>query len=198
MGKPCMRKRIASLTSNVLHPVLLILALILLLSSTAASGMLDAVKWTVIAIAISVLPVLLVVIYRVRSGKLDAIFTNDRQQRTKTYLLTGLCSIASCLVLASLGAPSMLVTAYTAGVVLVVIFMFINLWWKISLHTALISAAVTVMIMLYGGMATVTVVLVPLTAWSRIELKYHSLAQAVTGALLAALIVVTTFSLVLV
>ena len=193
-----MRKRIASLTSNILHPFLLILALILLLSSTAATGMLDTVRWTVIAIAISVLPVLLVVVYRVRSGSLDAIFTNDRRQRTRTYLLAGLCSCASCLVLASLGAPSMLVTAYTAGVVMVIIFMFINLWWKISLHTALISAAVTVMVMLYGGIATLTVVLVPLTAWSRIELEYHTLAQAVTGALLAALIVVTTFVLVVV
>ena len=160
--------------------------------------MLDAVKWTAISIAISVLPVSLFVIYLVRSGKVDAIFTNDRQQRTKIYLLTGLCSFASCFILAFLGAPSMLVTAYTAGLAVVVIFTFINLWWKISLHTALISAAVTIMVMLYGGMATVTVVLVPLTAWSRIELKYHSLAQAVTGALLAALIVVMTFSLGLV
>ena len=193
-----MKKRIANLTSNVLHPFLLILALILLLSFTATSGMLDAVKWTAISIAISVLPVLLFVIYLVRSGKVDAVFTNDRQQRTKIYLLAGLCSFASCFILASLGAPSILVTAYSAGLAVVVIFMFINLWWKISLHTALISAAVTIMIMLYGGMATVTVVLVPLTAWSRIELKYHSLAQAVTGALLAALIVVMTFSLVLV
>jgi len=188
-----MRKRIASLTSNVLHPVLLILALILLLSSTAASGMLDAVKWTVIAIAISVLPVLLVVIYRVRSGKLDAIFTNDRQQRTKTYLLTGLCSIASCLVLASLGAPSMLVTAYTAGVVLVVTFMFINLCWKISLHTAFMSGAVAVLIIVYGVVTAWTVVLLPPVAWARISLKQHSAVQVAAGAIVSAAIVVGVF-----
>ncbi len=74
-----------------------------------------------------------------------------------------------------------------------VIFMCINLWWKISLHTALVAASVTVLVMLYGWTAAVTVALVPLKAWARIELEYHSLAQAATGALLAALIVVVVF-----
>ena len=71
--------------------------------------------------------------------------------------------------------------------------MFINMWWKISVHTALVAASATVLVMLYGWVAAVTVALVPVTAWSRIELEYHSLAQAVTGAILAALIVVVVF-----
>ncbi|MBI2979613.1 MAG: hypothetical protein HYY41_02130 [Chloroflexi bacterium] len=71
-----------------------------------------------------------------------------------------------------------------------VIFLVINLWWKISLHTALVAASVTMLVMLYGWIATITVALVPLIAWARIELKYHSPAQVATGALLAVLIAV--------
>jgi len=73
--------------------------------------------------------------------------------------------------------------------------MCVNLLWKISLHTAFVTASVTALIILYGSIAAVIVVLVPLIAWSRIELKHHSLAQVAAGALLAALIVVVVFYL---
>ena len=71
--------------------------------------------------------------------------------------------------------------------------MCINLWWNISLHTALVATSATVLVMLYGWVAVATVPLFPLTTWARIELEYHSLAQAITGALLAALITVVVF-----
>jgi membrane-associated phospholipid phosphatase len=71
--------------------------------------------------------------------------------------------------------------------------MLINLRWKISLHTAFVAASATLLVMLYGWAAAVTVALVPLIAWARIELKHHSLAQAASGAVLAALIVFAVF-----
>ncbi len=188
-----MKKRIANLTSNILNPFLLCLAMIVLLSFVSASSTLDALKWALIAMALSVLPVFLVIIYLVRKSRLDAVFTNIREQRTKLYLLAGLCAIVSRITLAYLRAPSILVAAFTAGLSLTVIFMLVNLWWKISLHTALVAASATVLVMMYGWAAAVTVTLVPLTAWARIELEYHSLAQTATGALLAALIVVVVF-----
>ncbi len=147
--------------------------------------------------ALSVLPVLIVVVYLVRNGKLDAVFTIVRGQRTKIYLLAGLCALVNCIILVYLRAPSILVAAFIAALSAIVIFMCINLWWKISLHTALVAASVTVLVMLYGWTAATTVALVPLTAWARIELQHHSLAQAAIGALLAALIVVVVFSFVL-
>lgn len=168
--------------------------MILLVSFTSASGPLDAVKWAFISMALSVLPVFVVIIYLVRSGQVDAIFTNQRQHRTKTYVMASFCSIVGCIILAYLGAPSILVAGFTAALAMVVIFMFINLWWKISLHTGIIAASVTVLIMVYGGIATMTVALVPLSVWSRVELKHHSMAQATIGALLAALIVGMVFS----
>ena len=188
-----MKKRIANLTSNILNPFLLCLAIILLLSFTSTSTISDALKWASISMALSILPVFLFIIYLVRNGTLDAIFTNAREQRTKIYLLGGLCAIAGCVILTRLGAPSVLVGAFIAGISTAVIFMCINLWWKISLHTALVAASSTVLVMLYGWIAVATVPLVPLTAWARIELEYHSLAQAVTGALLATLITVVVF-----
>ncbi|MFC2073118.1 hypothetical protein ACFLUU_10605 [Chloroflexota bacterium] len=138
----------------------------------------------------------MVILYLVRTGRLDTIFTNARGQRTKIFVPAGVCAAIGGIILAYLKAPPLLVAAFTAGLSTAVIFMCINLWWKISLHTALVAASATVLVMLYGWIAAGTVVLVPLTAWARVELEHHSLAQAATGALLAALIVVVVFSFV--
>ncbi len=189
-----MRKRIANLTSNILNPFWLSLAIILLLSFVSAPSTLDALKWAFIAMALSVLPVFLIIVYLALNGKLDAVFANVRGQRTKIYLAAGLCAAVGCIILSYLEAPPILVAAFTAGLSAVVIFMCINLWWKISLHTAFAAGSVTVLIMLYGWIAAVTVAVVPLTAWARVELEHHSLAQVATGALLATLIVVVVFS----
>ncbi len=190
-----MRERIANLTSNILNPFLVSPVLILLLSFKSTSCTLDAVKWSLISIAVSILPVFGVIIYLVRKQKLESPFINVRKQRTKIYLLAGVCAGIGYIILHYLGAPKELIATFVAGLSAVVVFMCVNLLWKISLHTAFVTASVTVLIILYGSIAAVTVVLVPLIAWARIELKYHSLAQVIAGALLAALIVVVVFYL---
>ncbi len=190
-----MRERIANLTSNILHPFLVSPILILLLSFKSTSDVLDAVKWSLISIAVSVLPVFLVIIYLVRNRRLESPSINVRKQRTKIYLLAGVCAGVGCIIFHYLGAPKELIATFVAGLSAIVVFMCVNLLWKISLHAAFVAASATVLIILYGSIAAATVVLIPLIAWSRIELKHHSLAQVITGALLAALIVVIVFYL---
>ncbi len=190
-----MRERIANLTSNILNPFLVSLILILLLSFKSTSSVLDAVKWSLISIAVSILPVFGVIIYLVRSQRLESAFINVRKQRTKIYLLAGICAGVGYVILYYLEAPKELMATFVAGLSAVVVFMCINFLWKISLHTALITASVAILIILYGSIAAITIALVPLIAWARIELKHHSLAQVAAGALLAALIVVVVFYL---
>ncbi len=187
------RKQIANLTSNILNPFLMGLVVILLLSFESTSSILDALKWSLILTAVGILPVLLVIIYLVQTGGLDSIFTNAREERTKLYLLTGVCVIVSGIILLHFGAPLMLVATFIAALIEILVFISINLWWKISVHTAFIAALVTILVILYGPIAAVSAVLLPLIAWARIKLRHHSLAQVTTGALLASLIVVMVF-----
>ena len=190
-----MRKQIANLTSNILNPFLVSLVVVLLLSFGSTSSTLDALKWSLILIAVSILPVFSVILYLARHGRIESIFTNIRRERTKIYVVASVCAGASCVILHYLEAPLVLVATSVAGLSAVVLFMGVNLWWKISLHTAFIAASVTLLVILYESIAVVTVVLLPLVAWSRIELEHHSAAQAVIGALLAASIVVVVFYL---
>ncbi len=143
--------------------------------------------------AISLLPVFIVIIYMMRHGSLDNFFISAREQRTRIYLVGFLCAAGSCIILSRMNAPQMLVYAFATGLSMVLIFTLINLWWKISIHTAMVAASATVLVLIYGWIAAASVALVPLTAWSRVELEYHSLAQTVSGALLAVLIVIFMF-----
>ena len=77
----------------------------------------------------------------------------------------------------------------------VVLFMVINLFWKISLHTAFITASVAVLIIVYGKTAAWTVIFIPLIAWARLEMSLHNPAQVLAGALLSVSIVTIVFGL---
>lgn len=188
-----MRKSLAKLTSNVVNPFLVSFVVIILLSFKSTSGTSAALKWAAISIALSVLPVFSIVVYLVQKKKLDGIFVNPRHQRNKIYLLASALAVVGCIVLFYLGAPRLLVASFVAGLVAIVIFMGINFWWKISLHTAFVAASVTVLTIVYNPIGAWTAVLLPPVAWARMETGQHSLAQVASGTVLVATIVVIVF-----
>ncbi len=190
-----MKYRLAKLISTVLNPFLVSLAVIILLSFNSTSSISDALKWVLISLGLSTLPVFTVIIFLVRNNKLESISIKVREQRNKIYLLASICAVASCAVLYYLAAPLILVAALVAGLVAVVIFMSINLWWKISIHSAFVAGSVTILIVMYGYIWAVTIVLLLLIGWSRIEMEHHSPAQVVFGAALAASVVFMVFYL---
>ena len=188
-----MRERLARQISNILNPFLVSGIVIVLFAIKDTSGAAEAVKWALISLALSVLPVYIVVIYMVRRRKMDGFFTNPREQRHIVYILASALGAISCGLLWYLNAPELLSVTFTAGLVSIVIFMGINYFWKISLHTAFTAAAVAVIIMVYGAAAAWAIILLPPVAWARIQLKQHSIAQVVTGGLLAVAIVAGVF-----
>ncbi len=187
------KTRVARLTSNILNPFLVSSLVIMLIAAQASDTWLEALKWTVIPILLSILPVLVIVLYLVRKGTLESIFINARKERNRIYFLATGCTIVSAIALSILGAPPVLMAAFITGLASVIVFTFINLLWKISVHTAFMAASVTVLIILFGSAFSLTALLVPLTGWARIELKRHSLAQVVSGAVLATVICFVVF-----
>jgi len=188
-----MRERLARLVSNILNPFIVSVIVIVLLAVKDASSTADAMKWALISLAISVLPIFIVVIFLIHRKKLDGFFANPREQRSVVYILASALGAIGCGILWYLDAPELLAVAFTAGLASIVVFTGINYFWKISLHTAFTAASVTVIIMVYGATAAWTLVFLPLMAWARIELKQHSVAQVITGGLLAAAIVAGVF-----
>jgi len=189
------KQQIARIAANILNPYLLSFIIIILLAMESTSSTDEAIKWSLISLALSVFPVLAVVLYLVRRRKIDGIFINPRRQRSRIYLLAIFCAVIGYVVLILCDAPELLRAAFVSGLIAVVVFMIINLFWKISLHTAFITASVTVLIIVYGKTAAWTVIFIPLIAWARLEMRLHTQAQVFAGALLSAVIVTTIFGL---
>ncbi|MFC1913815.1 hypothetical protein ACFLXF_00860 [Chloroflexota bacterium] len=190
-----MRKTLARLASNILNPFLVSLVMVILLAFESASSLSDGLKWSFLALALSAAPILVIILYLVHSKKIEGIFIKAREQRGKVYLMASVFVALSCVVLFSLGAPLELLAAFWAALLAIIIYMAINLWWKISVHTGFVTGSITLLTILYGAIGLVAAVLLPLIAWSRVELEHHSPMQVTVGAMLAALIVVTVFRL---
>jgi membrane-associated phospholipid phosphatase len=188
-----MRERFARLISNVLNPFVISSVIIILLAFHDAADTGAAIKWSLVSLALSVLPVLVIVAFMVRRNKIDGFFTNPRHQRNSVYIFAALMAIISYSLLWYLNAPDVILAVFISGMAAIIVFMVINYFWKISLHTAFVAASVAVLIMVYGVQMVWTVVLVPLVAWARLQLKQHSPAQVMTGGLLAVVIVVGVF-----
>jgi len=188
-----MPKQLANAVSNILNPFSVGVLIILIVSFSGSDIILEAIKWSLILIGINILPIFLFLIYLARHHSVDAILSNTRGQRIKIYVLALVLSLVSCTVLFILRAPLILLSLNIAGLSGIISFMFINLRWKISLHTAFITALATMLYILYGLISVITVVLIPLVVWSRIELKQHTIAQVTAGALFGNLILVAVF-----
>jgi membrane-associated phospholipid phosphatase len=188
-----MKETLARLITNVLNPFLVGLVIIVMLAFEGTDTTAEALKWAAIALALSVLPVLAAVIYLVKRKKLDGVFENPRWQRTAVYLLAVALGIFGWWLLGHLNAPEELEATFAAGAAAVLVFTIINLFWKISLHTAFIAGAAAILILVYGAMGFWLAVLLPPVAWARVELRQHSWRQVTAGAAIAAAIVVLIF-----
>ena len=188
-----MKETFARLTSSILNPFLVAVATLILLAFQATAATSEAVIWIFFSIAISVLPVVIAVLVLVRMKKLDGFFSNPREQRNGVYLLASALGIIDCALYWYFHAPRLLSVLFTTGLIAVIIFMVINYYWKISLHTAFITGAVVVLVIVFGWKALFSVVFIPLVAWSRIVLKQHTIPQVMVGGLLPVVIVTGIF-----
>jgi membrane-associated phospholipid phosphatase len=185
---------LAKLISNVINPFLVSFTVISLLAFESTANTSEALKWLSISIVLSVLPVFVFVVYMVKIKQLDGIFINPRKQRTRIYVLATCLGIGGVVVLHFTQAPKLLLVTFVAGLSSIVIFMAINLYWKISLHTGFIAAAATIIAVVFGGLYSFVIILVPLVGWARLNMKLHSWQQIASGAVLASAISVVAFS----
>jgi membrane-associated phospholipid phosphatase len=188
-----MKVQLAKLISNILNPFLVSFVVLVMLAFKASDTIGVAVKWALISLALSVLPIFILIISMVRLKKLDGLFVNPRKQRNVIYILASVLGALGCGLLWYLKAPHLLFVTFIAGFAAIIVFTAVNYYWKISVHTAFIAASVAEIIMVYGVVAVWAVILIPPVAWARIKLQQHSISQVVTGGVLAAAIVVGVF-----
>ena len=188
-----LRRRLARLASSVVNPFSVSAVMVILVAFTAEPDPLKALNWVLVSLGVSIMPTVVVIVYLVRTKRIEGIFLRVRRERHRIYVLATVCVIANIVVLHLLGAPPVLTAAFCSAVAVMVLLMLINLKWKISVHMAFVAAAVTIMVILYGLPALFAAVLLPLIGWARIELEHHTPAQVVGGTLLGVLVIFAVY-----
>jgi len=155
------------------HPFILIP-----LTVAAASG---SLFWGAVIAACTTIPLLLVIVRNVRSGKWSDVDVSRHDQRSGLYR-AGLPLILACgVVLYFLGASPGMMRGLAAAAVIFAAGLIGNRWLKISMH------------MMFGGFCAVAIsrsypyALLPslaflaLLAWSRWHLKRHTWTEIAVG-----------------
>lgn len=189
-----MKERTARLITNVVNPFAVSAVVLALLAFQDTADVAHGILWTAVSLALSVGPVLIAVAVLVRRRKMDGMFNNPRRQRYLTYRFAIGLGAVGCLVLWLADGPGLLRTTFVAGVAALVVFMAVNFYWKISLHTAFIAGTATILTIVNGWYGALALLLLPAVAWSRLVLGQHSPGQVSAGAIGAAGIVVTVFA----
>jgi hypothetical protein len=186
-------ERVSQLTNPAFVALPTFLAVALRTAPTRSSGLL---WWAVTTVGISAAPLLHV--YRgVRAGRYSDQHLSRRHERLIPFVV-GLAGAGSALVVLLVSHASRAFLAAVAAVLIgAALAMAIThgARWKISLHVAGISGAVTVLTLLFGWPALLLAPLVPLVGWARWQLGAHTPAQAISACLISVVVTVVTFGL---
>lgn len=180
--RPPLRQRIAWWISVLGHPFVLIPLLVGYVTARLLPPGQAALVVGVV-IAGSVLPMLWIISRRVRSGAWTNYDVSVREQRTGMYPAALAIAGATVLALAGTRVPRPVLHGAVGSLVLIALAAVVNFRLKVSLHVAFAAFAAVSLLPDHRLSAAVGLVALAV-AWSRLELRRHSLAEVVGGALL--------------
>ncbi len=118
-----------------------------------------------------------------------------RHQRPRPLLIGVLSVVVGVGLLILSAAPRELTALETATAVGLGSSLLVTLTWKISIHVAVVTGAVVILVLVFGWAALAFLQAVIVVAWARITLLDHTPAQTLAGAALGAAVAASVFSL---
>lgn len=144
----------------------------------------------VIVFALTCLVPMAVIVLMMKMGKVSDSAISDRKERGIPYTITGLCYIATAIVMSAKHAPHWFVYFFCGAAVAVAIAFFINFSWKISAHGTTMGGLIALTVYLSAnGLAThsmipwiiASVIAAGAVGTARLYLKRHTPAQVYAG-----------------
>lgn len=185
------KRRVARLISDGLEPKNIIVV-VLVTVGVGTSGWVG-LGWALwAALFAGFLPTLFIRL-GIRRGHWQDRNLSERQQRLRVIPAI-LASIAvGTAAMLVLDAPGAMVAMVVAMLATLVAIMVVTVAWKISVHTSVLSGAITMTAIALGPWWWLAVPLLPLVAWSRVVLREHTSAQAIAGSVLGFVVAGSTF-----
>lgn len=192
---PSGRRSSARVITEILSPAHLVVGLLLLIGAASTPSPIVGAAWGLLAAVFAGLLPYGFLLYGVRRGRYSDRHVRVREQRTVPLLFGAGCIVAGLAVLGVLGAPRQLLALVVAMLAGLAVTLAITLVWKVSVHTAVASGVAVILTLVFGPFtALVTWPAVAAVAWSRVQLRDHTLAQVVVGTVMGAIIAAGLFS----
>lgn len=180
--------RFARIVTEALAPSVLVLCLPLLLAWHSTHTIGGTLLWgSIVGVTSSVIP-MSVIIYGARRGMWDGHHVRDRTGRVVPFVVLIVSTLAGLTLLLLAGAPWAMSALQLTMLTMLLIAFAITWWWKISIHSAVASGALVILVVTFSPVLWALGVLVALVAWSRVRLNDHTPAQVVAGTLLGAVL----------
>jgi hypothetical protein len=125
----------------------------------------------------------LAILYYHRKKVVD-LYVSKREDRTRFFLIA-IISYAAAAILFSATSTKIMFLLALCSLVVSIISMGINMYWKVSLHCAGVTGPIFALIFVFGLSALPLTSIVGMVGWSRITLKNHTFAQTLGGTLLS-------------
>ena len=183
----------ARVISSITSPVNVAAALLVIVALHSSHGVVGLVWGAIAALFAAAIP-LAFILRGVRRGDWTDRHVRDRQKRRGPLLFGLLSVVVGLVVLSAWSAPRELVALVAAMLVGLAVTLAVTHWWKISIHTAVFSGAVVILVLVFGPYLFLTWPLAGLVAWSRISVDDHTPAQVAGGAVLGGVIAAVVFT----
>ena len=173
--------RLAKTISTFTNPPIICIPLFLIISLVLSiNNLWDFPLMELISIVFaSILPMTIILYWAKKSGN-DRDISN-RQDRFTPLIVGTISYFIGFLVSLTLGLNDFLTFLFLCYSINTFIVMIITTQWKISIHTTGLSGPVCALIILLGPVGALFGLLYPVLIWSRVTLKKHTMAQAITG-----------------
>ena len=186
------RRKWATAISNVTIPPVIAVLTFTLINYSLSSGLPFIILTFITTLFTAIVPLSILIIWARRTNAYN-LDISARTDRNFPLLLAAVSYFIGTAVLLIIHAPILTATVmfgYFAGTLFL---FFVNLRWKISIHTMGIAGPTAVLIFVFGYWGALLALLLPPVIWSRVYLKKHTVAQALAGAAVGFLL--TAFAL---
>jgi membrane-associated phospholipid phosphatase len=189
--------KLAEVVSYVFHPLLVVIPTLVIAMVRLGSTLGQAIFWTVLSIVIVNLPMALLLLWGVRSGKYTDASVSVREQRTSIYAVGGTCLVILLSVLIIGKAPVVIIACLISAVIATALGYWVNRYTKLSLHSAAMAGCTAVLLWTAPLIGVIMAVFAPLVGWARIRLKHHTPVQILIGWMVSMICVFVVFQLML-
>ena len=178
------RRLAARSATEVFAPAVVVVVVSFLVGLHAGDTIGAGLLWSVLAALFSSVVPFGAILLGVRRGRLSDHHVGRREQRRVPLLIALASVLIGLAVLALAGAPREMLALVTSMFVSLAVTLVITHWWKVSAHAAVTSGGAVIAALTLGPVWLVSYAAVAIVCWSRVELRDHTVAQVLVGAVL--------------